>query len=414
MVGLTLRSRDWVFGIRVERTVSYIYLTYWMKKMMFPVFARLTVALESARQQKTAEQEFDKSAKLTQKLNMHSIPPLHCTNSARTSPSSSKESESTRVSKVLEVAAVRDVIGSDENDRMNKPGFVTLSTKGLENMAKLQTLASILPLDIYVFQVQVVVETTTQSSAVSTLASPRPTAEDIVNRVDRASSTSQAEEPLEIVHPSSLEDPLRTIAARNSLPLPNPPNRQPMATASTIRETHSATASPPLHTQWNCAPVVRAVNELDDDVTTVPSLGSTEIQVPTRTLDHNRRNLSGSVEYGEDSLEYPHTMRSDSGGASRGDIVTETWPMNEGYTRNSPTTVLASSMPDGSPGPSPEPSLVSHANQPYRPLFQPPTPHLGRSIQVEQPWSPELQRPIGSEREAKFRDDFDKLAALGL
>lgn len=30
MVGLTLRSRDWVFGIRVERTVSYIYLTYWV------------------------------------------------------------------------------------------------------------------------------------------------------------------------------------------------------------------------------------------------------------------------------------------------------------------------------------------------------------------------------------------------
>lgn len=30
MVGLTLRSRDWVFEIRVEKTVSYIYLTYWV------------------------------------------------------------------------------------------------------------------------------------------------------------------------------------------------------------------------------------------------------------------------------------------------------------------------------------------------------------------------------------------------
>lgn len=387
---------------------------------MFPVFARLTVALlstalGSARHQKTAEQEFDKSAELTQKPNMDSIPPLYCTNSARNRPSSSKQSESTRASKVLEVASVRDFIGSDESNRMNKPSFVTLSTKGLEDMAKLQTLASVLPLDIYVFQVVQVVETTTQSSTPSTLTSPRPTAEDIVNRVDRASSISQAEEPLEIVNPSSLEDPLRAVAGRNSLPLSNQPSQQPIATASTIRETHSATASPPLDTQWNCAPVVRAMNELDDDVTTVPSLGSTEIQVPIRTLDHNRRDLSESVEYGEDSLEYPHTVRSDSGGASRGDIVTETWPMNEGYTRNSPTTVLASSVPDGSPGPSPEPSPVSHArNQPYRPLFQPPTPHLEISIQTEQPWSPELQRPIGSERRAGFRDDFDKLAALGL
>jgi hypothetical protein len=279
---------------------------------MFSLFTRLTVtlllrALGSVRQQETAK--FDKSAELAQKRVIHLVSLLlYCASSARTLLSNTEGSES-RVSRVLGVGTLKDITGSKESDRMNKTDFTTLSIKRLKNMAKFHTLTSILPYDIIAFQVmQLVTETTTRFSApASSLASSRSTAEDIGDHIDRPSSVSQAEEQLMIISPTNPEDPQRAIVDGNSLPSRNQPHQQPTNIASTIGETHSTTASPPLHPQWTYAPIVPVVNEsMDDDVSTVQSLGPTEIQVPTRTLGLNHGELSEGVRYVEDSLDCSH------------------------------------------------------------------------------------------------------------
>ncbi|KAI5844490.1 hypothetical protein DFP73DRAFT_56291 [Morchella snyderi] len=417
MVGPALQSGYRVFAVRVDKTVSYVYLMYWVKKIMFPVLTRLTVklllrAVESVRGQKPAR--LDKSAEHAQKHVIHLVSPLfYCASSARNRLPNTEGSES-RVSGVFGVPTLKDITGSKEGSGMNKTDFTPLSIKRLKNMAKSHTLASVLPLDVIVFQVmQLVTGTTTRPSAPpSSLASFRSAAEGTWDHVDRPSSIPQAEEQLMIISPTN---PV-AIVNGNLLYSRNEPHQQLTNIASIFGETHSTTASPLLHPQRTYAPIISVVNELlDDDVSTVQSLGPTGIQTPTRALGLNHGVLSEYVRYVEGSPDCSHMiMRSDSGVANRNNIIGEAWPIDGGENHPQPTAVPLSTMPvNDSPGPSPQSPPVSHVEA-YRPIFQPLTPHIERFIQAEQPWSPEHQGLFGSARENKLQDDIDKFDAMGL